>query len=94
MTNEAEEGQERSSRGVFGVWLCCLAVIVVLYVLSVGPVMKITLKMNISNPHPAARLFASFYKPLEWAYAKTLLHKPLVCITTCGFPASLTARET
>ena len=48
-----------------------------LYVLSVGPVMKITLKRNISNPHTAAQFFTSFYKPLEWAYARTLLHKPL-----------------
>ncbi|MGO8930967.1 MAG: hypothetical protein ACLQU3_29275 [Limisphaerales bacterium] len=75
MNAETQEGQERSSRGLIWVCLCWLAVIVVLYVLSIGPVMKITLKKNIGNP--AAQFFASFYKPLGWAYANTLLHKPL-----------------
>jgi hypothetical protein len=43
----------------------------------IGPVMKITNKIYIYNPHPAPWFFTSFYKPLEWAYYNTLLHKPL-----------------
>ena len=77
MNGEVEDTPETNSRGLAWVCLCWLAVVVVLYVLSVGPVMMITLKRNISNPHPTAQFFASFYKPLEWVYAKTLLHKPL-----------------
>ncbi len=77
MKAEAQEGQQRSSRDVLWVWFCWLGLFVMLYVLSVGPVMKISDKMNISNPHPAARFFTSFSKPLEWAYNETLLHKPL-----------------
>jgi hypothetical protein len=74
---EAKEAPARSSKDLIWVCLCWFAAIVALYVLSIGPVMKITDKMNISNPHPAARIFASFYKPLEWAYANTFLHTPL-----------------
>ena len=77
MNGENQDGAERSSRGVGWVWLCWLAVMVVLYVLSIGPVMMLTVNRNISNPHPVAQFCFIVYAPVEWAYAKTLLHKPI-----------------
>ena len=77
MKAEAQERQERSPRGVLGVWLCWIAVAIMLYVLSVGPVMKITIMKIGSIPTPVSQFLIGFYKPLEWAYNNTLLHRPL-----------------
>ncbi|MGO8930969.1 MAG: hypothetical protein ACLQU3_29285 [Limisphaerales bacterium] len=77
MNDETQGDNERSSKGLLGVSLCWLAVVVVLYIMSIGPAMMIADKMNISNPQPAAQFFTTFYKPIEWAYANTLLHKPI-----------------
>lgn len=92
MNAEAQEASARSSKDLIWVCLCWLALIVALYVLSIGPVMKITDKMNISNPHPVARFFTTFYKPLELAYAKTLLHKPLGLYYHLWIPGSIDSK--
>jgi hypothetical protein len=76
MNDEAQHEQPRSSKDLIWVLLCWFAVMVLLYILSVGPVMMICVKMKISAPQPAGRLLVSFYKPVEWAYTKTILHKP------------------
>ena len=77
MNGETQDGPERNSRGAVWVWFCWLGVAVVLYVLSIGPVMMIAVNRSISNPHPVARVCTIVYGPVEWAYAKTLLHKPI-----------------
>lgn len=48
-------------------------VVLVLYVLSVGPVMMMFDKGRIS---PKYEFLEKFYLPLEWAYENTLFHKP------------------
>ncbi|HZQ45766.1 MAG TPA: hypothetical protein VFC07_02040 [Verrucomicrobiae bacterium] len=50
-------------------------VILVLYALSVGPIMLVMDKGTIS--FGAGAFLKKFYGPLEWAYDKTPLHKPL-----------------
>jgi hypothetical protein len=50
-------------------------VILILYALSVGPFMMMIDKGRIS-PNTEAFL-EKFYKPLDWAYSDTLLHKPI-----------------
>jgi hypothetical protein len=49
-------------------------VIVIIYVLSYGPVMMMGAKGRIS---PYNKLVWKFYAPLDWAYMKTPLHRPL-----------------
>jgi hypothetical protein len=44
MNDDTQEEQGRSSRGAVWVWICWLGVVVMVYVLSVGPRMMITLK--------------------------------------------------
>ena len=39
--------------------------------------MMVSGKRNISNGHPVAQVLRVVYGPVEWAYAKTLLHKPM-----------------
>ncbi len=50
------------------------AVILLLYVFSFGPVGMMTDKGFISYTHYS---LWKFYEPLNWAYVKTPLHKPL-----------------
>jgi hypothetical protein len=49
-------------------------VILLLYVLSGGPVMMMRDNGRIRRDN---RVVWKFYRPLTWAYNKTLLHKPL-----------------
>jgi hypothetical protein len=49
-------------------------VILLLYVLSSGPVMMMAVKGRID---PQNKFFMIFYSPIGWAYNKTSLHKPL-----------------
>ena len=65
MNVKAEECQERSSKGLLGVCLCWLAVIVMLYVLSLGPVMLMVQNKSFA---PGSRTFGvlyTFYQPIE-----------------------------
>jgi len=48
-----------------------------LYVLSVGPVAMLVEKKLIGPSTLTTEFLTTFYKPLEWAYNKTMLHKPL-----------------
>jgi len=74
---KVEEAVVRTPKDLVWPSLCWFAGVIVLYVLSIGPVLRITENMNISNPHPAAQFFTHLYKPIEWAYANTFLHKPI-----------------
>jgi hypothetical protein len=49
-------------------------VVLIIYVLSSGPVSVIMDKRTSSRSNQLVR---RFYKPLSWAYNKTPLHKPL-----------------
>ena len=74
---EAQEGHERSSRGMVGVWLCWLGAAVMLYVLSSGPFWMMVDKKIIRLGTPGWRAGQTVYYPLGWAYAETLFRKPL-----------------
>jgi hypothetical protein len=71
------------------VWLCWLSLIMALYVLSIGPVMKISIQRNNSIPAPVMDSIIGFYTPLKWAYDKTLLHKPLGLYYHLWIPGSI-----
>ena len=49
--------------------------ILLLYALSEGPVTMVKYKGHISDG--SRQSLEKFYKPLDWAYLKTPLHKPL-----------------
>jgi hypothetical protein len=48
--------------------------VLLLYVLSYGPIMMMYAKGHIS---PANQIVWKFYTPIDWAYVRTPLHKPL-----------------
>jgi hypothetical protein len=50
-------------------------VILILYALSIGPVMMMVDKKSI--PPRTDQILEKFYAPLDWAYSETLLHKPI-----------------
>lgn len=77
MNDKTQDGQERSSRGVVWVWVCWLAVILVLYVLSSGPAAMMEAKGLTIRDAPLCRFLDSAYSPLSWAYQHTPLQKPL-----------------
>ena len=51
-----------------------LFVILLLYVLSIGPVLRMVTKSKISYP---SKFLIAFYMPLNWAYETKTFHKPL-----------------
>ena len=77
MNGEAQDEPEKSSRGAVWVWLCWLAGIVVLYVLSTGPVVMMEGRKFIAEGSPTERGLIIFYAPVRWAQDETLLSKPL-----------------
>ena len=92
MSDATQDSQKRSSKDLIWLLLCWLAVMVMLYVLSLGPVMVVCAKMKISAPQPAGQLLASFYKPIEWAYTKTFLHKALGVYWHFWVPSSIDSK--
>jgi len=72
-----EEPSSRSTMDLFWLSLCWLSLILVVYVLSIGPVLKFTTKYRSSIPIPVMVSIVSFYNPIKWAYETPLLHKPL-----------------
>ena len=48
--------------------------ILILYVLSIGPVWMLMAKGNLST---TGKSLDKFYRPLQWAYQKTPFHRPL-----------------
>lgn|ERR1035438_10864172 len=77
MNAEVKDKRERSSRDVFWVILCWLAVAVMLYVLSSGPVMMMCDKQVIRANTPSSKFFDNLYWPLRSAYMNTPFWKPL-----------------
>jgi len=70
-TMTASEEKNSFNWRVFILWPF---LVLLLYVLSVGPVMMMVRKGRIS---PKSGFVNRFYQPLNWAYQKTPLHKPL-----------------
>jgi hypothetical protein len=77
MNGEIEDGPETSSRGAGWGWVLWPAVVLLLYVLSIGPVLMMDDKNLIPNGSPAGRVLQIVYSPLEWAHENTPLRKPL-----------------
>jgi hypothetical protein len=77
MNGETQDGPERNSRGAVWVWLCWLAGILVLYVLSSGPVWMMVDKKLLHFGTLGWRAVQVVYWPLGWAGDRTLLRKPL-----------------
>lgn len=82
MEEQAETREEtKYSRG-FGSYALWAGVVLVLYVLSFGPVAMIGRKLEPtglfrSHPRFFELIHRPYYAPLGWAYYKTPLHKPL-----------------
>ena len=62
---------------MFDVCLCWLGAVVMLYILSSGPYWLMVDKKIIRYSTSGGRDAQIVYYPLSWAYAETLLHKPL-----------------
>jgi hypothetical protein len=77
MNDDAQEGQERSSRGLLGVWLSWVGSILAVYVLGVGPVAMLIDKKVIGPNTPTYKFLKGLYSPVGWAYTDTLLRRPL-----------------
>jgi hypothetical protein len=77
MNGEIEDGPERSARGAVWVWLCWLGAILVLYVLSTGPVAMMAGKKPTGRGGPVWWAIGIVYQPVSWAAEKTPLGKPL-----------------
>jgi hypothetical protein len=68
---------KKKKRSIGWGWILWPCVILVLYVLSVGPVVMIAGRKK-PVPHFAARIAVRrFYAPLGWAYESKFFHKPL-----------------
>ena len=77
MNDQIEDGLATSSRSRRWRWVFWLGAVLVLYVLSTGPVAMMLDKKFILEGSPTYRVLHIFYTPVEWAYQKTPLHRPL-----------------
>ena len=77
MNSETEDGPETSSRSTVWDWVLWPGVLLVLYVLSSGPVVMMANNKLIFDGGPADRILLIVYWPVEWACQKTPFHKPL-----------------
>jgi hypothetical protein len=75
-TANAPETDEKKSRGL-GSYVLWAFVAVMVYVLSIGPVVYLGWKGKLNNTPGMNRLLGHFYGPLFYAYDHTPLHKPL-----------------
>lgn len=72
-----EQGQaEGRSRGAVWTWLFWIGVLLLVYVLSFGPVMRLWLNGHLREPN-TVDIIGVVYCPVRLAYERTLLHKPL-----------------
>ena len=77
MNGETQHAPEPSSRGAIWEWLCWLGVVLVLYLLSTGPVTMMAGKKLTGRGSPLWSAVAIVYRPVRWAYEETPLGKPL-----------------
>ena len=71
MEEQVGKAAEEKRPGGFGRFTLRAGVIVLLYVLSVGPTLRLN-KMGLFSPK-----LEVVYAPVAWAYYKTPFHKPL-----------------
>ena len=71
-----EQGEPAAETKTGAHWICAYwaGAILLLYVLSVGPVARMVQKGVLPRD---SRCLASLYSPLDWAYRNTPLHKLL-----------------
>jgi hypothetical protein len=78
MKDETQHDRQKTSKDLLWVFLCWLAVVVVLYVLSLGPVMMMVQKKSISPFSSTYHVIGTFYYPIEWAGRKVpMLKRPM-----------------
>ncbi len=77
MGAQSEEREDSRSHGGAGVWAFWLGVAVLVYVLSVGPVVLVLDKMRWLNRPATEAALNKVYAPLVWAHEHTPLRKPL-----------------
>ena len=73
MQEPAETREKKEGKGFAG-YVVWAAMVLLLYVLSWGPVAMVEGKRVGQSSPP---WLVSFYRPLYWTYRKTPLHKPL-----------------
>ena len=78
MNGEIEDGPETSSRGAGWGWVFWPGLVLVLYVLSFGPVLMLVDKQILRPDGPECRVIEIVYRPVMWAANETPLHKPLI----------------
>jgi hypothetical protein len=78
MNGEVKEAPKRRLRDLVWIWLCWLGVAVMLYVLSLGPVVMMVQKGFISPAIPENKFVRTFYYPIEWAGKKIPMLKHLM----------------
>lgn len=77
MDVEAENEQQDSQNGLGWGWLCWLPVTLLLYILSLGPVLMTLEKAHITTGG-SRKVILGFYQPLIWTVQKMpQLDKPL-----------------
>jgi hypothetical protein len=77
MNAEIQDGLEASSRGAGWGWVFCLGAILLLYVLSTGPVVLMLNKRPPAASSPVWQVIVIVYAPVDWAYRKTTLQRPI-----------------
>jgi len=94
MNGEAREAPASISKDLIWLILCSLSVVVVLYVLSIGPVMNITDKMNINNPIQQDSSLRSSINPWSVYMPIHCCTSHWACIYISGYPIISTAMAT
>jgi hypothetical protein len=78
MTDNTEPAEERSSRSIGWGWVLWLCLLLVLYFLSVGPVLVWATKNPLPVGTPTYKALVIFYAPLDWAYKRSPVVNKLV----------------
>ena len=77
MEEPAETREETKHSGGFGIYALWAGVVLLLYVLSAGPLQLLVAKGIWQRRSIGNFSLESIYDPLIWAYDETPLHKPL-----------------
>ena len=74
MKEPAETREETKHSGGFGIYALWAGVVLILYVLSMGPALLVVTRDRGSA---AFKLFDWIYEPVQLAYWDTFLHRPI-----------------
>ncbi len=73
-----ESAGQNEARGGGRIWIIVPVIFVVLYFLSVGPVMLwVRSRLAVGAPPQSLSVIVTVYGPMEWLYDHTPLHKPI-----------------